>query len=659
MAATQAQDTVRMLDQVEVRAYAHDKPLASIPAAVSVIGKADFNRFSNTSLLPLLNTQPGIRMEERSPGSYRLSIRGSSLRSPFGVRNVKMYWNGIPFTDPGGNTYLNLIDFSGIDRMEVIRGPGSSLYGAGTGGVVLLESRPRKERVRVEVTGGGFGMFRASGGYHAGNEKASIDLRLARQTSDGYRKQSAMERDVIQLTAHLAAGKKTTFSLHGFSTALHYETPGGLTLTQYKADPSQARPAAGPNPGAVEQKAAVTNNTTFAGVSMEHQHTTAWSTVLTLFGNTTDFRNPSIRNYEQRRERGAGFRWISKYKLTRGQLAVGAESQWGGSSISVSQNLSGSKGDLQSKAAAPSMTGMVFLQADAEWPSGIFLTGGLSLNRYRVKFSQTVPSEFSNEQEPSLVVIPRLAVSKKFSEAAVVYASVGQGFSPPTVAEVFPSIAVYNKELKAERGTNLEMGVRGTAGPFQYSVSAFRLLTANTIVVRRDESGADYFINAGTTQQNGTEALVSMQFADHENWLKDLRSWVSYTRANYRFKNYIKGADDFSGNRLTGTPRDAATAGVELIKAHGLQASVTINYSGKLPLNDANTDIAPEFHTFAARIGYRTRSERSPLEIFVGGENLLDRRYSLGHDLNAAAGRYYNAAAGRMLYAGLTVKVFR
>ena len=79
-------------------------------------------------------------MEERSPGSFRLAIRGSSLRSPFGVRNVKVYWNGIPFTDAGGNTYLNLFDFNSIANIEVIKGPGGSMYGAGTGGVVLLES---------------------------------------------------------------------------------------------------------------------------------------------------------------------------------------------------------------------------------------------------------------------------------------------------------------------------------------------------------------------------------------------------------------------------------------------------------------------------------------------------------------------------------------
>ena len=133
-------------------------------------------------------------MEERSPGSYRLSVRGSSLRSPFGVRNVKIYWNEIPFTDPGGNTYLNLIDFSSINNLEVIKGPGSSLYGAGTGGVLLMSSRPESERAHMEITRGGYNLFRAAGSIQWGNSKQYFKVSFARQSSDGYRKQSEIGR---------------------------------------------------------------------------------------------------------------------------------------------------------------------------------------------------------------------------------------------------------------------------------------------------------------------------------------------------------------------------------------------------------------------------------------------------------------------------------
>ena len=133
-------DSAKILNEVVIQAYAYKRPAEEVPAAVAVVSQKDFERFSNSTLLPTANTIPGVRMEERSPGSYRFSIRGSLLRSPFGVRNVKVYWNGLPFTDGGGNTYLNLLDFSSIGSMEIIKGPGGSLYGAGTGGVILLQT---------------------------------------------------------------------------------------------------------------------------------------------------------------------------------------------------------------------------------------------------------------------------------------------------------------------------------------------------------------------------------------------------------------------------------------------------------------------------------------------------------------------------------------
>ena len=91
LAAQQQQsdtDSSEILEQVIVRGYEYNRKLIDVPAPIVFISKAQFSRFNNISLLPALNTSPGVRMEERSPGSYRLNIRGSSLRSPFGVRNV-------------------------------------------------------------------------------------------------------------------------------------------------------------------------------------------------------------------------------------------------------------------------------------------------------------------------------------------------------------------------------------------------------------------------------------------------------------------------------------------------------------------------------------------------------------------------------------------
>ena len=114
-------------------------------------------------------------MEERSPCSYRINIRGSSLRSPFGVRNVKIYYNDIPFTDPGGHSYLNNLGYYNFNSIEIIKGPGSSLYGAGTGGVMLIESlnENASNGASVEYSVGSYNMHNIYGAVTTGGEKIS------------------------------------------------------------------------------------------------------------------------------------------------------------------------------------------------------------------------------------------------------------------------------------------------------------------------------------------------------------------------------------------------------------------------------------------------------------------------------------------------------
>ncbi|HYH15325.1 MAG TPA: Plug domain-containing protein, partial [Flavisolibacter sp.] len=91
--SSQAQliDTVQEVELTEVRvkAFEQNRKLRDVPASVSHVGRTAFERFGPTSIVNAVNSMPGVRMEERSPGSYRFNIRGSSLRSPFGVRNVK------------------------------------------------------------------------------------------------------------------------------------------------------------------------------------------------------------------------------------------------------------------------------------------------------------------------------------------------------------------------------------------------------------------------------------------------------------------------------------------------------------------------------------------------------------------------------------------
>jgi iron complex outermembrane receptor protein len=118
----------QMLNTLTVVAYENDVRLGRLSGSYAVNSRLNIDRFNDESLVRSMNTLPGIRFEERSPGSYRISIRGNLLRAPFGVRNVKVYWNNIPYTDLTGSTPINLLDLNNIGRVEVIKGPAGSVY---------------------------------------------------------------------------------------------------------------------------------------------------------------------------------------------------------------------------------------------------------------------------------------------------------------------------------------------------------------------------------------------------------------------------------------------------------------------------------------------------------------------------------------------------
>jgi len=161
--AQEVDTTTNRLEQVEVKAYFNKQPLLRLTSSAAVLSRQMILSQQSPTLVSAMSLIPGIRMEERSPGSYRLALRGSMIRSPFGVRNVKIYLDDFPLTDAGGNTYLNLIDPYALGQINILKGPDGSIYGANSGGVVSLYSKGFDQSVKPEVnlqlTGGSYGLF--------------------------------------------------------------------------------------------------------------------------------------------------------------------------------------------------------------------------------------------------------------------------------------------------------------------------------------------------------------------------------------------------------------------------------------------------------------------------------------------------------------------
>jgi len=663
-------DSALVLENIIVKAYENNTRLIDVPAPISIVNNSDLSRYNNTSVISALNTKPGVRMEERSPGSYRLSIRGSSLRSPFGVRNVKVYYNGIPFTDPGGTTYLNQLGFYNFQSVEIIKGPAGSVYGAGTGGVLLINSDSKNFNpgAAISYTAGSYNLNNANVNVRFGNEKSQNIVNFQHLTSDGYRHHTAMRRDVLTWDATLKANEKQELQAHFLFGDLYYQTPGALTKKEFGIDPRMARPAAGPNPSADQAKAGMNQKTFLAGFSLEQKISESWKNTTTVYGAYSQLMNPNFRNYSRTSEPHLGGRTIFEFQknVPNGQLTfhAGAEMQQSFNTQRIYGNNKGEIDTLQSDDEIYNTQAFVFLQGKAELNNGWIFTAGASLNEFRLDYKRfsTIPT-IGIERKFNNQIAPRIALLKKITPEISVYGSISKGFSAPTKDEVLPSSNALNTSLQAESGTDYELGTRGSVAnqKLYFDINAFYYQLKNAIVQRREASGADYFENAGSAKQSGLESYLSYTFLNEEfHFVNHLLLYGSHTWNNFHYKNFKQVDNDYSGNRLPGVAPQTFAAGVDLNTKAGLYANTTFFYSGRIPLNDANTDFASAYNLLGLKLGFKNKfSKEIHFEIFAGAENIFDETYSLGNDINAFGGRYFNAAPGRNYYAGITFEFTR
>jgi len=667
---TVRKDSTRHIQPVTIRAYLSEQPMLSVPASVSVIDEQQLGIQPDNSFIPVLNTVPGVRAEERSPGSYRLSIRGSLLRSPFGVRDVKIYYDDIPLTDAGGNTYLNAIDFNSIHNMEILKGPDGSLFGANSGGVVLLSPVSRhadSNFVSAGLNGGSYGLLHENTALQNRSGSSQLNLNQAYESYGGYRQNSYMQRHYAQAVNNWTYSEKNDFRILGFYSDLSYETPGGLTLSQYEADPQSARLATKAFPSAIDQHAAIYQKMLFGGAVNEYHFNDHLRNVLSVFGTYVDFKNPFVTNYGQRYEGTYGFRTYFEYESeTRAyywKTNFGLEWQQTNSDINNYDNNFGVRGNPQTLDKIHTNQHFFFARYVADIYKRLHLEAALSLNFYDYKFLNVFPNVETAYTDRNFTpqLMPRIALSYGFTDDFIWRASVSRGYSTPTTAEIRPTDHAINPGLQAEYGWNYETGfrLRNTDESVFLDASVFYYHIQNAIVPRFNADETQYFINAGGTNQPGAEIYFSGWIIRQNNsgFIRGLQVNESLTFDRFTFSSdYHDATNNYAGNHLTGVPEQVIVSSVQIKLPQYLFFFVQHNYTAAIPLNDANTVYAPHYNLLQAKIGWQHKfNHKNRLEIYAGSDNLLNEKYSLGDDLNATGSRYYNAAPLRNYYAGFSV----
>lgn len=658
-------DTLQTLQEAVVNGYATDRSARELAAPIAVIPLKSIEKMEQPSLLPLLNTVAGVRMEERSPGSFRLSIRGSSIRSPFGVRNVKVYWEGVSLTDASGGTYLNLVDLSNIGGIEIIKGPAGSLYGAGTGGVVLLSARGKSvgsqentQEIRSQVMLGGYGLRHLNTGYAVATEKMNASLSLAQVEADGYRDHTNLKRNAAQWQGSFYVSPARTIQSLVLVGDIAYQTPGGLTAAQMVANRRAARPATATLPGSAEQKARIEQNQWMVGLAQTYRWSNAWENTTSFFSSQSRLRNPFITNYEIRDEQSLGVRSSNQFKKSIdnwGNIAIvfGLEALQTYTTSDVYDNQRGEIGKRQTEDEIYARQASGFGQL--EWEKGDWVTTlGTSINDQSYQFFRrsSVGTLPQLNAAPGMPVLPRGAILRKIGEAQSMYVSVSRGLSIPTVAEL---IAGYRGDspftsLRSERGVSYEFGTKGSLWQkaFSWELSLYQFLLNDMIVRRVNANGNEFFTNAGTSKQIGAELTLNYQLPlKKATFWKNVQANGYYQRMDFRYQEYILGGTDFAGNFLPSVPKQTAFIGFDAETKQGFYLTSTVNFVDEIPLNDANSVFAPAYTLVWGRVGWKHEWTNFRVNAFVGVDNALNQKYSLGNDTNAFGGRFYNPAPER------------
>ncbi len=238
-----AQPVAQTTEQVVITGSIAERNAAEAPYAITVIDAATLrNSGPLVNLSEAMARVPGLVVANRNNYAQDLQIssRGFGARAGFGVRGLRLYNDGIPATTPDGQGQVAHFDLASAERIEVLRGPFSVLYGNSSGGVIALFSAPvRAGRAEAGADVGSFGLRQLRAGAQAPLGHG-LDLRvnLSKLQIDGFRPQSEAERELANVRLGWQ-GERDTVVFLGSDHRQEAQDPLGLTPADFTADPRQ------------------------------------------------------------------------------------------------------------------------------------------------------------------------------------------------------------------------------------------------------------------------------------------------------------------------------------------------------------------------------------------------------------------------------------
>ncbi len=580
-------DSLIHLNSVVVSANKIEVNRNAVPLTISIIDREQIENSSESALLPVLSEQvPGLFVTEKGITGFGVSTGAAGTINIRGVgsgNKVLVMFDGQPqWAGIFGHSLPDTYVASDVEKVEVIRGPGSLLYGSNAmGGVINIITRHHHQagrRTQARIMYGSYNTqkYMVNNGYTIGNFSSFISINHDR--TDGHRENSKF---------HITNG----FANLGYRFNEHYKTTGDLSLAKYKFQ----------NPGQIsnpifDNKMDVLRGT--ASVGLENTYDKA-SGAIRLFYNWGNhkindgyYTGESPKDYLFRSDdHNMGVQLYESFRLLPGNnFTIGIDyKNWGGHAWNDKND--GSQEEIIDK-SVNEVAGYIVMQQD------FFEKFGINAG---VRYEHN--SVFGGEW------IPQAGVTFRPWEGSAWKASVSKGFRSPNIRELYMYMP-KNPDLKPESMMNYEISLGQTflSGRLNAELTFFYIDGEDMIRVARFD-GKPKNVNTGEFTNKGIEAEIGYRIT--HNLLFN---------TNYSFLH--------QSDPIAGAPKHKFYAGATYAPGH-FTFNVAMQSIFGLIVSETNMQ-SEKYTTLNAKAAYHIGATREKgVNLFIKGENLTATRYTI------------------------------